>query len=939
MRPDPDIEHLEALYVLADELHRSASEQDVFTAALHAIRRALRVDRAAILLCDDGGVMRFTAWHELSEGYRRAAEGHSPWPPDADQPAPVVINDAAGTQFARDLQRALAAERIRALAFIPLLSGGRLVGKFMAYSDVPRSFTDSELHVALTIGRHLAFALDRCKAEAALRASETRYRALVENQSEMICRFRPDGTILFANTAYARARNATPEALTRMSYWSFIPPEDHVLIRSMMARLTPDSPEAAVENRFETAEGPRWFLWTNRALAFDEHGRWSEGQATGIDITDRKRAEEQLRRSHETFFNLIHNAPFGIYLVDSQFRLIEVSAGSQKVFSHVSPLLGRDFGEVMRKIWPEPAAEQFLALFRRTLETGERFHEPNTTQRRADTDEVETYDWRIERITLPDGEFGVVCYFYDMTERRAADEALRLNEERYRAIVSIITDVPWITDASGRFVMPQPAWARYTGQTWEQHHGYGWLDALHPDDRERLRTEWEHGQARGERFESRGRFWHAASRSWRHFVVKAAPRRREDGTILEWVGSCTDEENEIRSEMELKKARDEAVSANRAKDDFLATLSHELRTPLNPVLLVASDGAENPALPEGVRRDFKLIADNVGLEARLIDDLLDLNRITRGKVVLESRVLDLHAVVHDALATVADQIADKELRLASRLQARRPHVLGDPVRLRQVLWNVLKNAIKFTPAGGAIEISSMNPGSGSELILRIRDTGVGMDAADLARVFRPFVQGMHASSPDGGYGGLGLGLAISRALVEAHGGTITMTSPGAGRGATITIRLHAVAPAAPRAVQEPPRVGEPRGEAATDARRPRVLYVEDHDATRSTLSGLLSRRGYEIIAARSVAEARARARETAFDVLVSDLGLPDGDGCSLMTELRQSTPVLLGVALSGYGMDSDRARSAAAGFAQHLTKPVDIHALEQALKSVLHRRS
>lgn len=396
----------------------------------------------------------------------------------------------------------------------------------------------------------------------------------------------------------------------------------------------------------------------------------------------------------------------------------------------------------------------------------------------------------------------------------------------------------------------------------------------------------------------------------------------------------------VRAETDLRVARDEAIAASRAKDDFLAVLSHELRTPLNPVLLIASESAEDAKLSEEVRADFKMVADNISLQARLIDDLLDFNRIVHGKVTLEPRLLDLFGVVRDAAATLHEEIAAKKISLKFSLHGPSPLVFGDPVRLRQVFWNVLKNAVKFTPIGGDIEIGSPPPPHAGEAEVRIRDTGIGMRPEELARIFHPFVQGRHTAAPGGTmYGGLGLGLAISRMLVDCHDGSIVAESPGPNQGSTIVIRLPAKAPLI-GGVNHPGENGAngaPPPALGPDRPVHRVLLVDDHEPTRVALTRLLERRGYDVSVAHSVSDALQRADRSTFDVLISDLGLPDGDGCKLMTELRKKQSHLSGIAVSGFGMETDLARSRVAGFEEHLTKPVSIDSLDRALARVLER--
>lgn len=239
-----------------------------------------------------------------------------------------------------------------------------------------------------------------------------------------------------------------------------------------------------------------------------------------------------------------------------------------------------------------------------------------------------------------------------------------------------------------------------------------------------------------------------------------------------------------------QQARGAAERANKAKDDFLATLSHELRNPLNPVLLIASEAARNRDLPDQVREDFEMIQRNVELEARLIDDLLDLTRITRRKMSLELRPVEVHEVLHEAIAIVQRDAETKQIGIASTFGATRTQVLGDPARLQQIFWNVLRNAVKFTPDGGAISIVTQNIARKHELEIKVTDTGIGMTPQELTRIFDAFSQGDHASATGAHrFGGLGLGLAIAQYLVRMHGGRIEAHSDGPNRGATFSIVL------------------------------------------------------------------------------------------------------------------------------------------------------
>jgi signal transduction histidine kinase/CheY-like chemotaxis protein len=382
---------------------------------------------------------------------------------------------------------------------------------------------------------------------------------------------------------------------------------------------------------------------------------------------------------------------------------------------------------------------------------------------------------------------------------------------------------------------------------------------------------------------------------------------------------------EARDSVEaLKRAHDEIKMASQAKDAFLAALSHELRTPLNPALLLASEFARDPQLPAEVRENFEIIRKNIELEARLIDDLLDLTRVTNGKMVLQRQLSDAHAILMDALDTVRAECQAKNIRLVLHLDARRHAVEADMVRLQQVFWNVLKNAVKFTPTDGTITVET-SVKDGGRLLIKISDTGIGLAPDEAPQLFKAFVQGTHR------FGGLGLGLAISKSLVELHSGTIVAESAGRNRGSTFKIEL----PLASEAGNAVP--AETRSRAAEvrngNFSSPAVLLVEDHETTRATLTRLLSRRNYRVVTADCMVKAREIARQNKFDFLISDIGLPDGNGNDLMNELRENYG-MKGIAITGYGMEKDIARSKAAGFVTHLIKPVRIESLEIALTAL-----
>jgi signal transduction histidine kinase/response regulator RpfG family c-di-GMP phosphodiesterase len=367
-----------------------------------------------------------------------------------------------------------------------------------------------------------------------------------------------------------------------------------------------------------------------------------------------------------------------------------------------------------------------------------------------------------------------------------------------------------------------------------------------------------------------------------------------------------------------QKALNEAERANLAKDRFLAMLSHELRTPLTPVLtsVLALESDQN--ISSEARDSLQMIRRNVELEARLIDDLLDLTRISKGKVQLSLEQVDAHLLLRSALDICQSEIANKQLELETDLAASRVDLLADPARLQQIFWNLIKNAVKFTPERGRLTISTANEEDGL-LRVRVADSGVGIDLASLPKIFNAFEQGERSRM-----GGLGLGLAITKALVETHDGRITAESAGRGQGATFT----AYFPLAERASRQVKK-SVPLSDSARKSMR--ILLVEDHEDTNRSLTNLLRRRGYHVQSAHSVSSALQSAAEEPFDLLISDIGLPDGTGIELMEKLN-TRHSMAGIALTGFGMEDDIRKSRDVGFRKHLIKPVDLNKLDSVIQ-------
>jgi len=404
---------------------------------------------------------------------------------------------------------------------------------------------------------------------------------------------------------------------------------------------------------------------------------------------------------------------------------------------------------------------------------------------------------------------------------------------------------------------------------------------------------------------------HTVRRGVEHRRLMLAEREARAG--LEDLNRELERRVEART-AELQRANDELAEANRAKDVFLATLSHELRTPLTPILgwvnLLRGGAASDPAM---LMQGLDAVERNARLQARLVDDLLDVSRVISGKLRIESEPVNLCRVIEQAVETVRAEAESRDIRLSIDLPDCPLVVQGAPVRLQQVVWNLLSNAVKFTQRAGLVLVHARR--EGDEARIEVADTGIGIAPEFLPHVFDRFRQADGSTTRQ--YGGLGLGLAIVRALVELHGGWARAESEGTGKGSRFILGL----PSAVAVEKE----DEPRLEAETDAANVPVLVVDDSTETVELLQLLFTRRGYDVVGAGSAEEAVSRAREKRPGVIISDISMPGMDGYSLLAALRRmpGLETVPAIALTGHAMDEDRARALAAGFAVHIAKPVD----------------
>ena len=560
--------------------------------------------------------------------------------------------------------------------------------------------------------------------------------------------------------------------------------------------------------------------------------------------------------------------------------------------------------------------------------------------------------YSVEAVRLgPAAACRVAVLFFDISRRKQIETELAESEARFSALADGLPMPVWVLDDLGRVRFVNSAFGNFFGL--DSDHAFGprwWQGLLHPDEHVAFEYALEDALAneRELRLSVRVR---RHDGQWRWLEMNAAPRFSADGRFIGLAGNSPD----ITERREIERAREELLEAERAarnaaeattrmKDEFLATLSHELRTPLTTILgwselLLQRMEAEHP-----MRRGMEVIASSAMAQKRLMSDMLDLSSMLLGKVQLEVEVLDLAEQVHEAARLQELVAAGKAQALVVQVPAAPCPVLGDATRLQQVLWNLLANAIKFTPVEGRIEVSLQQ--QGDYYVVEVRDNGDGIAPEFLGHLFSRFSQADGTTTRR--HGGLGLGLAIVRQLTELHGGSVAAASDGAGKGASFSVRLpvyHAEdGKDRPRRVVQRIAAGEPLlSSQALDGLR--ILAVEDQPDVLAYLRRLLEEQGAQVVAVGSAAEAlelldlRGHA---AFDVLVSDIGMPGMDGYGLIRTLRETMGVsaaeLPAVAATALARGDDRRSALAAGFQKHVAKPYSVAQLVGAIRDA-HARS
>lgn len=690
---------------------------------------------------------------------------------------------------------------------------------------------------------------------------------------------------------------------------------------------------------------------------------------------DRQQSEAALRQSEVRYRTLFESIDEGFCIIEVLFderdkpidyRFVEINPTFEQQTGLQQPE-----GKTARQLVPD-LEDRWFEIYGKVALTGEsvRFEDGSEAMNRW----FDVYAFRTEQTESRK----VAILFKDITDRKRSEAALQESETRFRRMTDVLPQIMWTADPDGTIDYYNQHWEDFTGASRIGTRIWEWRQIVHPEDEPKTVEIWTNAiQTEASLYECEHRV-RRKDGEYRWHLTRAVPYRNDQGQIVRWFGMAIDihdqklamaerERYAEQSERLLKReqaARAEAESANRVKDEFLAVLSHELRSPLNPILgwtkLLQSgrlDAAKSVEALAAIERNAKL-------QTRLIEDLLDISRVMRGKLTLIQQPTNLISVISAVANSVRLATEAKRIQLELNLDSDVGLVSGDAERLQQVVWNLLSNAVKFTPNGGRVEVKLERVGSGewavgngepetgdretpidplpsssphplpSQVQLTITDTGKGIHPGFLPHVFEYFRQ--EDGSTTRTFGGLGLGLAIARQIVELHGGTISAHSSGEGKGATFTVRLPLLKRADPSQPESPDAHSMPKN--SVPLAGVRVLVVDDDPDTQEFLNFLLEMSGATVTTASSTFEALRTLKRELPDVLLSDIGMPDKDGYALMRSIRTTYPdrSIPAIALTAYAAAYDRQKALQIGFQQHIAKPIDPDRVIQTILDLIH---
>ncbi|OUL33273.1 hybrid sensor histidine kinase/response regulator [Nostoc sp. 106C] len=774
-------------------------------------------------------------------------------------------------------------------------------------------------NVRIAVWRNIT---ERKQAEAAIRKSEKRFRRLVESNIFGVAFASFDGSIHYANEYFLNMAGYTfADIVAGEMRWNVMTPTEYLSLNAHAAEeLRKNGVATPFEKEYIRKDGSRVPILFGAALLQDYEGEPEEIIAFCLDLTARKKVEAALHQREEQLRLITNAVPVFISYVDAQqlYRFNNKKyeewygiKASEVYGKHIKEIAGESVYEVVR-----PYVERVLSGETVTYES--QIYSLDGIAHDVNISYVPQFNQHRE-------VEGFVALINDITETKQAQKALQQSEERFRKLTEKVRVIPWAVDANtGNFtyVGPQtmeilgyPSTDWYAENFWEEH--------MYPEDREWAVKYCIESSLTLDNYEFEYRMLTADGRVvWIYDIVNVL---RSEGKPQLLHGFMLDITERKLSEQERERLLAEAEAANRMKDEFLGTLSHELRTPLSAILGWTQLLKNRKFDETTTARALETINRNTKALAQLIEDVLDVARIIQGKLSLNLQQVELIPVVEAAIETVHPAADAKEIHIECRFDPTVGVVVGDVNRLQQIVWNLLSNAVKFTPKGGRVDVQLER--IHSHIQLRVSDTGGGIAADFLPYVFERFRQADSSSTRS--HGGLGLGLAIVRHLVELHGGTVSAESPGIGQGATFIVNLpmRAVYVENTTSVLDASSVDSEISLNNPSLDGVRVLVVDDEQDARQLITTVLSQYGAQVMTVASAADALIAVQQFHPDVLVSDIGMPEADGYILIRQLR-SLPSEQGgripaVALTAYARAEDRTRSLLAGFQLHVSKPVN----------------
>ncbi|WP_395738015.1 PAS domain-containing protein [Prosthecobacter sp.] len=930
----------------------------------------MRADMASIQMYDEGEkTLRLLGWrgfHPLSAAYWSTVglDCFTSCGQALLQRKRTFINDVeasaklAGTADLEEFRRS----GIRACQTTPLLSrSGRLIGMVSTQWRQPHLPTEDDLRLFDLLARQAADIIERAQAEEALRASENFNRSIVEGSRDCIKVLDLDGKLISMSQRGQELLGIEDfRPFVGQSWVEMWEGAEREAARAAV-QVAAAGGSGRMVGRARTLRGE--YKWFDVALSPipEANGAVLRLLASSRDITERRQAELDAQLLAEVSQELTT-----LDSVEEIVRVVGARLGPHmglSLFNYVDIDDATGECEVMHA-WHRPdvpsslgrykLAEYLSPEYQETLRKGEPFvicdtgNDPRTDAQAYEPLRMkafvcmplvregvwrftlnihhsEPHVWRAEEIELLRE---LTTRIWTRLERMRMESALHESEARFRTMANAITHLAWMSRPDGHVFWYNQRWYDYTGKTPEEMEGWGWQNVHDPEILPEVIARWSASVTSGEPFDMtfpvRG-----ADGVFRAFLTRAIPQKDAEGRVTLWFGTLTDISELKRIEATLADRVADLARADRSKDEFLAMLAHELRNPLAPLrnatelLQTAGASAEDQA------QALDTISRQIGNMTRMIDDLLDVARITEGRIELRRQPLRLEAVLTAATTLQRSSCAAQQQELTLHLPEEPLFVDGDATRLEQVFGNLLSNACKYSGEGSRISVTAETSTCAStgqpEVIVSVRDDGHGISPELLPHVFDLFVQASRAL--DRSHGGLGIGLSLVQRLVRLHGGTVEARSAGLGHGSEFIVRLPMLTatPSAPAPAPSPPARREtPR----------RMLIVDDNTDSACSLAMLQKRRGHETRAVFTGPDALAAAAEFAPEVVLLDIGLPGMDGFEVARQLR-SMPSMCGsllVAMSGYGSHEDRATAAQAGFDEYLVKPLDLGLLRQRLE-------